>query len=404
MRRYILLLVATGVVPLLAVLAFVLLVDPYDIYGAPRIDGFNAEKPRINSRPHIYKLAQLDAINPRAVILGSSRADVGFDPAHPGLLRPAYNLGYGGHTWQDSLDLLQMLLAKPDSALRQVVLHVDAFNANAVLLRQPSLAESTTELIRSRGLLVSAETRGDAWATVQQQDRPAGRYVDGFNVAHPPHGTHADFLRQEGGVVTALLFVNGRCEPLPAGTAGKPLDVLGRLLQLAHAHRLDVRIVIGPSHARYWELAEMAGHGAAAEQWKRELVALNAQVAAGQGRAAFPLWDFSGYTRLTSEQAPLAPDQPATQWYYEASHFKRAAGNLVLDRVFGTHSVPGDWQDIGVLLDAGNLDAHIARQQADRMAWRAQNADDLVDLRAALAVARDKFGCAVPVEPDPITL
>lgn len=44
------------------------------------------------------------------------------------------------------------------------------------------------------------------------------------------------------------------------------------------------------------------------EHWKRELVRINVEEGKRAGASPFPLWDFSGYTRFTTEPFPPPGD------------------------------------------------------------------------------------------------
>lgn len=398
-RRFVITVLLATLLPLMAVAGFVWLLDPYDVFGAPRIAGMNEYKWQPRNRQHIMKILHAERLKPRSIILGSSRAHFGLSPSHPGLQQPAYNLGYPGHTWQDSLDLLEEMIARKDPALRQAVLHLDAFNANALLLKKPSLAARALEVIHGPGLWISTDVREDALAMLRRQkDGPAPRYVQGYNIDAAEEGHWKDFELEEQAVLPALLIVKGHCRPMESGPTGRPQDVLERIFRLAHAGGLQLYIVIGPSHARFWELQELAGFGPAAADWKRVLVKLNERVAMELGRTAFPIWDFSGFNRLTTEEVST-DGFPAMRWHYEASHYRSVAGDIMLDRVFELKTVPGDWRDVGARLTTANIDAILASDRRARMAWRAGHPADLASLRATVGRVREAHGCAVPVEP-----
>lgn len=394
-RRYIAILLLAALLPFLLVPAFVAVVDPYDHVGTPHIEGFNANKPRAAERPHYPKMDALRHGNPASVLLGSSRVGDGLEPTHPGLLQPALNLGYGGHTWQDSLDILEALLARKDHALRQVVLHVDAFNANAALLRSPSLARSSLDVLESNRVLLSGEARKDAWITVRDQARtPTGVFASGFYKAPEREGLRSSEATERA-MAFGVFLPGGGCAPRVTGRTGAPMDVLARVLALAYANDLDLYIVIGPSHARMWELEAALGLAGFAEQWKRELVQANQALAAASGRTPFPFWDFSGFNRMTTEPTHAATQKPM-RWHYESSHFRPVAGRIVLDRVFGLNGAAEAWGDVGVRLTPDTLEAHLQQQRDARARWRAANPADVAQVHAVareLAAAR---GCDWP--------
>jgi len=55
--------------------------------------------------------------------------------------------------------------------------------------------------------------------------------------------------------------------------------------------------------------------------------------ASGSARP-FLLWDFSGCHSVTIEDVPASGDlRSEMRWYWEAGHFKKELGDLVLDKV-----------------------------------------------------------------------
>src|SRR5262249_49665232 len=71
---------ALAAVFLTAVLNYV--VDPYGVFGTPAVSGFNAIKPRPDTMLEDIKFIAGSRYAPSALILGNSRADVGFAPGH----------------------------------------------------------------------------------------------------------------------------------------------------------------------------------------------------------------------------------------------------------------------------------------------------------------------------------
>src|SRR4051812_30054844 len=83
-RRYATVLLACLAIPPLLLAAFVVAVDPYCVFGSPSWQGFNVVRPYYEPHVDIAKPYQVRRLKPEAVALGSSRAEVGIDPRHPG--------------------------------------------------------------------------------------------------------------------------------------------------------------------------------------------------------------------------------------------------------------------------------------------------------------------------------
>jgi hypothetical protein len=172
----------------------------------------------------------------------------------------------------------------------------------------------------------------------------------------------------------------------PADPAQSSLAYIGRIVAFCRSHGIDLRIAITPSHVHQLEISAMLGAGAAAERGKRALALLldeqptrRGTVDAGQ---AIPVWDFSGYSSITTEPLPPVGSNEEMQFYWDSSHFKSIVGDLVLDRVFAievpSRPLPSDF---GVLLTGANVEEVLAMQRTRQADHRQRARDDLAALR-----------------------
>ena len=96
---YLKVMLVTGCCGIAAAIAFVLLVDPYGLYGIVERAGFNAVKPGLTRYQNEIKVTRAIGFKPDIVLLGNSRAEIGFDPESPALIRAGgnvYNLSIPG--------------------------------------------------------------------------------------------------------------------------------------------------------------------------------------------------------------------------------------------------------------------------------------------------------------------
>lgn len=103
LRRYTIALFVLIAMTLAAVAAFNRVVDPFWYYRDIEIAGFNAVKPRFARFERYVKPQLLIREQPQAIILGSSFAEIGFDPldvhfTDGGRLR-GYNFAFAGAGW-----------------------------------------------------------------------------------------------------------------------------------------------------------------------------------------------------------------------------------------------------------------------------------------------------------------
>jgi hypothetical protein len=70
------------------------------------------------------------------------------------------------------------------------------------------------------------------------------------------------------------------------------------------------------------------------------------------------VWDFSGISPETLEGIPEKGDRTIhLAHYWEAGHFKKELGDLIIDRLLGKQS------DFGIKLDSGNIDSWLAEDR-----------------------------------------
>jgi hypothetical protein len=260
-------------------------------------------------------------------------------------------------------------------------------------------------------LTFSLDTLGAAVATLRAQDDalPDWWGVDGQRLGEVFFRQVDDEYRSAG-QRDYFLAIDRReigfklpAEPREAaGPAGPPkpppensFDYIRRIVAFCRDHRIDLRIYITPAHAHQMELSAMMGEWSQIEGGKRRLVALLDDDARRRRAPPFPLWDFSGYSSVTTE--PLPPRGGEMRFYWDSSHFKAEVGDWVLDRLLGVsragHPTPADF---GRPLTAQTVDAVLGEERQGRDAYEASHPSDVATLKAMLAHA-----AAVASRPGP---
>ena len=401
-KRHATIFLATAAVATALIVAFNRIVDPYGIFAGPRVAGFNLLKPEYDKHICLGKSLALEAIKPRTVILGSSRSNNGLDPDHPGFGRdtPTFNAAIDGGNIYIALRYLQH--ANSIQPLKRVVLGADFFMFNSGFRNRPDFDETFLKVDR-RGFpaknpfagvsaaLTSASTFSSSIATIlHQNDAPNNIQPDGPLLQHDWNMMAAHIVRQ-GGYRSAFLanedvFINRTFRPEPArrygfqGRGGEStLEYFRQIVDICRRDGIDLVVVVLPAHARQFEAIRASGLWPKFEDWKRQLTKI---LADEKYAPAFALWDFSGYNSMTTEEVPAASDtKTEMRWYYESSHFKKALGDLVLDRALGYNSakrvVPADF---GVLLTSKNIEIHLPRIRADQRKWEAEHPMDVSEI------------------------
>ncbi len=330
----------------------------------------------------VFKSVQLAQHPADAVLLGNSLVDLGFANPNNGI----QNLAIFGQTLHESLRLMQQLAQHTPP--RRVLLGLDFYAFNALAPVPSDFTESNFAASRRWQLAFSISTSEDAWKKLRHKVN--GECCDAQGFRAPNHAPITDYSRAFAN--NERVYLMEKYLPFPTcrfayqhGNAANTLDEFRAILQLAQQHQIELVLFIPPSHALQWETIGVAGLWSAWEDWKRQLLHLNQQVAQQTGHAAFALWDFSGYHAINSEALPPAGAQMFG--YTDSAHFTPAVGAQLLARLRGA-TAPANF---GVPLSTENLDAHLAALREAQTRYRAAHPTELAALRAlAQEIARAK--------------
>ena len=141
---------------------------------------------------------------------------------------------------------------------------------------------------------------------------------------------------------------------------------LQNMIALCREKDIDLEFVIYPYHAQILLLFDSVGLWEAFQGWKRTMVAEIAAHPSTVTGSRMLLWDFSGFHRYATEPIPRPQDRSTQlQYYWEAGHFKKALGDLVLNRVLGQETSPD--AAFGVVLTPQNVEAVLAQGRTRRL-------------------------------------
>lgn len=404
-RRYLSGFAAAASMSVVALVALNLLIDPYDLFGAPKIQGFNAVKAVIGSKQRVYETVEVLRRRPRGLILGSSRADIGMSPEHPVFPAGAsFNAAMSGQQIWESRRLLEELLVQPRDKPQLVVVGLDFFAFNVLVPVPFDYSEDNFRPLRRIELAFSITTALDSGRTLVRQNREVqlaqGGLLreDGFRdyVGNPRLSAPERFRGNEDGYLRYTYRPAPGCEWRSVRAAGgvDAYDEFRRLLVLAHQHDVDLRLFVSPSHARQWETLAASGLWEQFEDWKRRLAGLNRQESQRFGRPEHPLWDFSGYNSVTTEPVLKESGQDMLN-YWESSHYRKEVGDLVLDRMFQYRSpsrhVPDDF---GRLLTVDTVELTLADIRRTRRIYSELQPNEVEDVRRTALIAKREGPCA----------
>lgn len=384
MRRYALILTAVAFGVLSAFAGFNLLVDPFAVSGAPRIDGFNAEKTRLyQDGGRIHAADALARGRATSFILGSSRTVDGF-PAEPdGWPGGIVNAGMRG---TNTFELARaMMLAARDPDLRCLVigLDLDEFGTHSkskASFAISALADGNRPLALVRSALspnsfaASVLTVADNLSGRGNQTPWAQEYEPGVQRGRYESGARGIYR----------YYLGYRYDDFRERYFAAALDSLA-------ANGVQVVAFIHPYHAWREEALFRAEQGAryfAMRQSLADMFAGHADRQAAnpcvEGGAAV-LWDFSGFQGFATRPAPSSDATAPHETFYEPSHYLPDIGQAMLDRM---RDAPGSetrfGAPFGLRLTPDSARESEAAIRARRAAWLqtpdGQAATDFLDI------------------------
>ncbi len=383
--------------------AFNYAVDPYDFDIAPG-RSVPPEKRETGSHGRLHKAYALMNLRPTVVALGASRTEAAIDMSHPGWAGAPgerYNASVTAANLREIRALLG--LAAASATLKQVLIGLEFYSFNAFVPNRPDF-DPALMAGRPKPMLgfdpgkaryyFSMDALRSSVKTLTERHPMPHFLLDGRvnpealeGAYHGSAGQRSAFLDADRESLQIYYTPPPRrVYSFTDETGASMFDQFREILAFARRNHVDLRLYISPAHARSSEALHLLGLDERYEEWQRTLVRILAEEAAASGGPAFPLWDFGGYSAITTEAVPADdPAGPRSAWYWESSHYRVELGNLVLDRIFDHHE-PGRTMpaDFGVRLSADDLDAVQRRAREGRARYRSEHAAEIAEIRAQL--------------------
>lgn len=377
--------------------AFNVFVDPLGVFGSPRIRGLNAIKPYLDHHRELARWRSAQRLCADAGIFGNSRAEIGFDPENPNFSKAellAFNHaipGSAGMTVYHQLTWLKHIDCMP----KVIFLGVEFFD---FLGGSQALPQSVFEPIAPPHLdgtffaesVFSIAGLRDAIETmrVQRTNHPAMLTERGFN----PLYNYIDEVEQSGHYAlfrqradeNARIWQKKAHQLRPMnGAMSSDEQTLEAILSVASASGSATYLIIYPYHAQIRLMMERLGLGKLFSEWKKMLVKNTARYSKNGG--TLEIWDFSGISPETTETVPSRGDrQTKLKHYWEAGHFKKELGDLVIARMLRQEG------SFGIKIDENNIDRWLVEDDARVKAQLAKPSLMLDEVDNVLAISRQQ--------------
>ena len=344
------------------------------------------QKPAFEKNVRLAKAHIVQRLKPSAAVLGSSRAEIGLNPGHPGWGdKLVFNSGLPSASIAEMSNYLEHLQLA--GGLQLAVVGLDLFQFNPDKAGSPDFRECRLNQGRYPELVNSLRRWCDIpylWISPLGYQQLAAEHSDApipsVYLANGSRGPNAkDWEIRKLGSQLQLFEASEQEYRSKAGLydgladigdfANSPVSkAFTEILTFAHQNEIDTRFIISPSHARQWETIHAMKLWPTFEDWKRFLVSANQQVAREHSRDAFPIWDFADYNNFSTEPVPEdTADAPRMKWYWESSHYTKQLGDIVLNKVLLEDNIELG-KEIGSLTD-NELEAWLAIIIQNRELW-----------------------------------
>ncbi len=380
-----------------------LAIDPYGLFGSPRLAGVNAVKPAAPNRIRYAKPYYADRVMARTIIAGNSRPEAGIDPLSrcwPKSWTPVFNAGVPGVGLAGQIRYAEH--ASAGGIVNHVLMGLDLLDflaGGAVSPARDTQPDCNSEVnfrfcsngnvnpnylcrgLRDRAAgLFSLTTFADSLRTVAAQgkrDQP-NRTALGFN----PGEDYVGIVRTEG---QAVLFRQKNQEvygyfrrAVMRWSDGAPpwddhLAILAAYLERAKAQGINVILFTNPYHLDYFVAIETAGAWPLFAEWRRRLAVFATE-------HQVPLWDFHAIDERTTELPPdNANRQQILRWFWEPAHYRVEYGEGMLETMLGRDCMKGA-DDLGApfgqRITPALVEARSARLRTDLLLALAANPQD----------------------------
>lgn len=392
-RQYLIVVLTSALASLAAVALFNLWVDPYRLFRVFPESPITATKARPSANIGQIKVLNAARAGQPVLIMGNSRADIGFNPQHrffTNLPGKTYNAAVPGAGVQQVRDDFEMLV--DNTQVKTVLLAVDfqdfVLNAQSVQGRPADTRESLKgiRLARQFGSAFTLTGTQDSIATLLASRDPyaAVMGLDGLNpmrdyAAIAQRDGYPSMFRQRLQETAARYVTSSRGIFPPGETDSGEFAALRDIVSVARKKNIDLYILTYPYHAQYYLLFAELGLWDEFSNWKRTVLeTVEGQIRLIPCDCRTEFWDFSVITPVTT--APVVTNQAraASQWYWEAGHFKASLGDLVLDQLSGP---PQQANSFGSRLAAPMIEPWLQGQSDKLDEYRRQHPEELIEVR-----------------------
>lgn len=324
-----------------------ILVDPFAIYHTSPIPGFNLEKVEKLTHLRLFYAYELIHVKPKFIVLGSSRSgNLDLDDLNKNTGLTFFNCSIQGVSFDEIYAyFLHAFHVQPQ--LQSVIIGIDLFSFNK--------HRTCRQDFKAERLQVDFFYPKDVYETIFTWPALSACFnTIKINRAHSANaGLSNEQMPLENKLIKDIKMLkpmfNNNEEYKDYEISENMLSKFKELVEICKKNHIELKLFISPVKAMYWESYYQNSLWPALTQLKREISSVH------------PLWDFSGYTPLTSETMYCE----GKQLYFECSHYTPFGSQKILKQMFEGP----EKSELGCLLTPNTIDSHLAKILEDRQKW-----------------------------------
>jgi hypothetical protein len=312
------------------------IVDPFWYYRDIEIKGFNAVKLEFRKYERYVKPPLLMRDQPEAIILGSSFAEIGFDPnnaffTNHGRLK-GMNFAFSGAPWE--MVQCEFEFAVTHAPIKRALI---GFLPESLPLANCAKDFTTLGQINIGELLLSRRTLSASIKTIRKQknEKPShtrdGMFFFRRDIPRVDIYFGEDFLHRIKEKPQCLNATNAKDMPFNT-VAENTLDLSGlrRIITTAKEHHVELVLFAYPKHSFSLEWDRQCGEQDAHWQAMKQIASLvEAEATPDQVRA----WHFYSYNDITTESLGTT-----AKYWQDSMHFNFEMGDMMLADMFNEAS------------------------------------------------------------------
>lgn len=346
--------------------------DPYSYFKTAPLFEINKEKLPAHSQERFDRVVNIISKKPQAILFGSSRIRAGIPTSYFSQITHynAYKAAFAGARFNEIFSYFEHALHNQPN-LKTVFIGLDFFAFSEKInpieeFSERRMRKSTLLIDDLFKLLLSQVTLKFSYATYQHNLDPKKFEMenrihvkvdehDYIDLGPPMIDTPEVFLRAE----KRTNFDNYKIDP-------QKIEMFRKIVQICKEKNIDLKVIICPAHAYYWETIYQSGRWEDLENFKRQVSAI------------YPVYDFSGFSPLNSEN--LLKERSGI-YLFEISHFTPHYGKIILDKIYG---IADRCPQGGFLLTAETVEEQLKILREQRQGWIQQNPEQVAWLQKQL--------------------